>query len=399
MPAQSYPVAVPAQQPLPPVGDLPPPGDYIQGAPCPPLVPAGPSPAARLLDHLEGNVVVRGYYRNDQRVNWSGMEETFGAEADLTPRLRYRCGDFEFIVDTEFWINQPYERNPLLNIPERQSYAADFQVNQFEIGKLALVTNYGDWTFKIGKFETPFGRAYYPIYTNPYLSTNQAMDQPYIRTEIIENRETGILAHYKSGYFTGDIALTNGGDNMDTNSSKALVARLGLESENWAIGASAKKEDGDGSETIKEFGTYYGVNAMLRQKPWTLSAECIYDEYGFGRPGYDPMQIYWIKSIYYRDESSGQQGVPLTGVGYYVDLDYAEGRWDVALDYGEFYPLSTGTAPDQRTERRGLIKVAFQWLSRCRATRSSSWKTTAIWRELNSARSGVAFLQGFQFTF
>ncbi len=157
-------------------------------------MPAGPNPAARLLDHLEGNVIVRGYYRNDQRVNWTGMEETFGAEADLTPRLRYRCGDFEFIVDSEFWINQPYERNPLLDTPERRSYAAAFQVNQSEIGKLALVTKYYDWTFKIGKFDTPFGRAYYPIYTNPYLSTNQAMDQPYIRTEIIENRETGVRA-------------------------------------------------------------------------------------------------------------------------------------------------------------------------------------------------------------
>ncbi len=378
---------------------MPPPGEYIQGAPCPPLVPAGPSSAARLLDHLEGNVVVRGYYRNDQRVNWTGMEETFGAEADLTPRLRYRCGDFEFIVDSEFWINQPYERNPLLDNPERRSYAADFQVNQFEIGKLALVTNYGDWSFKIGKFETPFGRAYYPIYTNPYLSTNQAMDQPYIRTEVIQNRETGVLAHYKSGYFTTDIALANGGDDLDTNSSKALVARIGLESECWAVGASAKKQDGDGSEITKEFGTYYGIDMMLRQKAWTLSAECIYDQYGFGRPGFDPMQIYWIKSIYYRDESSGQQGVPLAGVGYYVDLDYAEGRWDVSLDYGEFYPLSTGTAPEQRTERRGLIKVAFQWAQPLQSYTVVILENDGYIAQLNSARSGVAFLQGFQFTF
>ena len=385
MPAQSYPADVPLS-----------PGEYIQGAPC---VPAAPSSAARLLDHLEGNIVVRGFYRNDQRVNWSGMEETFGAEADLTPRLRYRSGDFEFIVDTEFWINQPYERNPLVDTPERQSYAADFQVNQFAIGKLAMITNYSDWTFKIGKFETPFGRSYYPIYTNPYLSTNQAMDQPFIRTEVIENRETGILAHYKSGYFTGDIALTNGGDNLDTNSSKALVARIGLESECWAIGASAKKEDGDGSEIIKEFGTYYGIDAMLRQKPWTLSAECIYDEYGFGRPGFDPLQIYWIKSIYYRDESSGKQGVPLTGVGYYVDLDYAEGRWDASLDYGEFYPLSTGAAPDQRIERRGLVKVAFQWAQPLQSYTVLILENDGYIAQANSARSGVAFLQGFQFTF
>jgi hypothetical protein len=399
MPAPSYPAAAPSPgAPGPPIGDvLPPPGEFIQGGA--PLVPAVPSLAARLLDHLEGNVVIRGYYRNDQRVNWTGMEETFGAEADLTPRLRYRCGDFEFIADSEFWINQPYERNPLVNIPERQSYAADFQLNQFAIGKLALVTNYGDWSFKIGKFETPFGRAYYPIYTNPYLFTNQAMDQPYIRTEVIQNRETGVLAHYKSGYFTADAALANGGDNLDTNSSKAVVARIGFESESWAFGLSAKKQDGDGSEEVKEFGTYYGIDFMFRQKPWTLSAECVYDEYGFGRPGFDPMQIYWTKSIYYRDVSSGQQGVPCTGIGYYVDIDYAEGRWDATLDYGEFYPLSTGTAPNQRIERRGMLKVAYQWAQPLQTYTVLMLENDGYVAQLNSARSGVVFLQGFQFTF
>ena len=138
---------------------------------------------------------------------------------------------------------------------------------------------------------------------------------------------------------------------------------------------------------------------MLRQKPWTLSAECIYDEYGFGRPGFDPMQIYWIKSIYYRDESSGQQGVPLTGVGYYVDLDYAEGRWDASLDYGEFYPLSTGAAPDQRIERRGLVKVAFQWAQPLQSYTVLILENDGYIAQANSAQSGVAFLQGFQFTF
>jgi hypothetical protein len=396
MPGEAYPPVLP-QQPMQPISEVPPTSNYIQGGQT--LVPGTPSPATRFLDHLEGNAVIRGYYRNDQRINWSGMEETFGAEADLTPRLRYCSGDFEFIVDSEFWINQPYERNPLLTPPERRSYLADFQVNQFDIGKLALVTNYDGCTFKIGKFETPFGRAYYPIYTNPYLYPNQAMDQPYIRTEIIENRETGILAHYKSGYFTGDIAFTNGGDNLDTNSSKALIARIGFESENWAFGASAKKEDGDGSEEIKEFGTYYGIDLMFRAKPFTLSAECIYDEYGFGRPGFDPNQIYWNKSIYYRDVSSGKQGVPCTGVGYYVDLDYADGRWDATLDYGEFYPLFIGTAPNQRVERRGLIKVAYRWAEPLQSYTIVILENDGYPAQLGYARSGVAFVQGFQFTF
>ena len=104
------------------------------------------------------------------------------------------------------------------------------------------MTNYSDWTFKIGKFVTPFGRTYFPLYTNA------DWDAPFIRTEVIGWRETGILAHYKSGYFVGDIALTNGGENLYTNSSKFLVARVGLESDCWAIGCSAKKGNGNGSE-------------------------------------------------------------------------------------------------------------------------------------------------------
>ena len=396
-PVPSYAAPAPWQQ-FPPGAEIPPAADAtVQGDV--PLVPGGPGSAAQILDHLEGDAVVRGFYRNDQRIRWSGMEETFGAEADLTPRLRYRYGDFEFVVDSEFWINEPYERNPLLNTPERQSYAADFGVDPFAVGKLALVTNYCDWTFKIGKFESPFGRSYYPIYTNPYLSTDNSMDEPYIRSEVIESRETGILAHYKSGYFVGDIALTNGGDNLDTNSSKALVARLGLESDNWAVGASAKKEDGDGSETIKEYGNYFGVDLMFRQKPFTLSAECVYDEYGFVHPGFDPLNIYWIKSIYYRNVSSGFDSTPCTGIGYYVDLDYAEGRWNADLDYGEFYPLYTGTAPNQFINRRGLMKVAYRLAEPLQSYTVLILENGGYIAQNDHPRHGIAFLQGFQFTF
>ena len=65
-----------------------------------------------------------------------------------------------------------------------------------------------------------------------------------------------------------------------------------------------------------------------------------------------PLYISWIRSIYYRDVSSGQQGVPCTGVGYYVNLDYAGGPWNATLDYGDFYPLFHGHRTDQRVEHR-----------------------------------------------
>ena len=380
-------------QPAPPVvgPEVPPPCNFLPEGQPP--VPAGTNSAYRLLDHLEGNVVARGYYTNDQRIEWSGMETTFGGEAVLTPRLRQRCGDFEFLIDSELNINQPFNRNQLLDTPERRSYAANFQVNQFDVSQLALVTTYQDWTFKAGKFVTPFGRFYFPLYTNAY------WDAPFIRTEAIEWRETGILAHYKSGYFVGDFAITNGGENLATNSGKSLLARVGLESDSWAIGFSAKKGGGVGSEQQKEFSNYFGTDMMVRSGPFQLSAECIFDNYGFGRPTMNPLDMTWPRSIYYRDVSSGQQGAPCTGIGYYVNLGYAEGAWNTTLNYGDFYPLFTGTAPDQRVQHRGLVKVAYRFAEPVQSYTVVIVENGGYMAQGNETRIPIAVLQGFQFTF
>jgi hypothetical protein len=369
----------------PPTGEHPPEDQAI--------IPEGSNSVQHLLDHLEGNVVARGFYSNDQRIEWSGMESTFGGEAVLTPRLRQKYDNFEFLLDSELNINEQYDQNQLLDNPERKSYAANFQVNQFEISQLALVTNVGDWTFKVGKFVTPFGRTYFPLYTNSY------WDAPFIRTECIDWRETGILAHYHSGYFVGDVALTNGGEDEATNSGKSIVGRVGLESDWWALGLSGKRGAGVGSEEDKEFSDYYGVDLMVRGGPFQLSAECIYDEYGFGRPGFDPDNITWIKSIYYRDMSSGQQGVPLSGIGYYVNIGYADGPWNALIDYGDFYPLYKGTALDQRVEHRGLLKVAYQLAKPLQIYSVLIVENGGYIAQQNEARIPVAVLEGCQFKF
>ena len=382
---QPFQDAMPLPQAVPADGAIPPEDQS--------LPPAAANSAYRFLDHLEGTIVARGYYRNDQRIAWSGVEDNFGAEGIVAPRLRQQCEDFEFLVDSEFYINQPYDANQLLNDPERLSYAANFRVSEFEVSQLALVTNYEDWTLKIGKFVTPFGRTYFPLYTN------SRMDAPFIRTEVIGWRETGMLAHYKSGYFVGDVALTNGGQDLGTNSEKALVARLGLESDGWAIGCSLKKGGGVGSEDEKEFDNQAGVDLMLRAGPFQISSECVYDQYGFGRPGFDPMDITWVKSIYYRDVSSGTQGVPCTGIGYYVNLGYTDGPWDTSLNYGDYYPLYTGTAPNQRVQHRGIGKVAYQLAKPLQIYSVLILENGGYIAQENQPRIPVAVLEGFQFTF
>ena len=369
---------LPFQQPVPSTSPSSLPSDRI-----PPqdqsLAPTGTNSLSRLLDRLEVSGVARGFYRNDQRIEWSGMEATFGAEGAIAARLHQRCGDFDFAIDSEFFINEPYDDNQLQTTQELKSYAANFQVDPFEVSQLALVTTVGDWTLKAGKFVTPFGRTYFPLYSN------SEWDAPFIRTEVIDWRETGVLAHYKSGWFVGDIALTNGGENLGTNSGKSLMARVGLEADWWAVGCSAKQGAGVGSENDKEFGDYFGVDMMVRRGPLQLSAECIFDEYGFGRPGFNPLDIYWVKSIYYRDVSSGQQGVPCTGIGYYVNLGYVEGPWNTTLDYGDFRPLYTGTAPISGCSIAASARWPIASRNRSRHSRLSSWKTAATSRNRTNA--------------
>ena len=392
-PSGQFPDAMQVPSPVPAVGPEPPSSGTVlpDGQPLPPI---GSNSVYRFLDHLEVTGLARGYYSNDQRVVWSGMEENFGAEGIIAPRLRQKFGDLEFVIDSEFYINEPYDGNQLALDPERKSYAANFQVDPFEISQLALVTNYNDWTFKIGKFVTPFGRFYTPLYSN------SRMDAPFIRTDVIDWRETGILAHYKSGLFVGDIALTDDAyQNLGTNSSKSLVGRIGLDSDFWAIGGSVKKGGGTGSEQEKEFNNYYGVDAMVRSGPFRLSGECIYNQYGFGRPGFDPLDTTWVKSIYYRDVSSGQQGVLCTGWGYYVNLDYADGPWSATLDYGDFRPLSTGTAPDQRVLHRGLVKAGYRFAESLQVFSVLIVENGGYLAQENKPRNGLAVLEGFQYSF
>ncbi len=344
------------------------------------------------LDHLETGVLVRGYYRNDQRIEWSGMEETFGAEGVVTPRIHERYGELDLQVNGEFYLNQPYDRNQLFNDPERKSYAANFKVNTFDISQLFIASTYGDWTFKIGRFATPFGRTYFPLYSNAM------SDAPFIRTEAILWRETGMLVHYKPGAFVADLAFTNGGENLDSNSTKALIARIGLEGDNWAFGASFKKQDGVGSEEQKQTGNHAGIDAMIRGGPFTLSGECIYDEYGFGRPGFDPLKVTWAKSIYYRDVSTGQYR-PLTGFGYYVNLDYKQGPWTTSLNYGEYYPLFSGDAPNQRIQWRGIVKVAYQFNNPLEFFSVVMVENGNYIAQENEPRKPYYVLEGFQMKF
>ncbi len=292
----------------------------------------------------------RGYYINDQRIEWTGQEETFGVEAVLTGRIRRQIGNWDTGLWAEFYLNQPFDRNILVDHPDRASFRSNFDIDTFEISQLFLTARQGDWLFALGKMATPFGRAYYSQYTN------SREDGPFIRTESILWRETGAVAQYDPGIWVFTAGLFNGGDERDANSSKALIARVGIDTGNFVIGASIKAQDGIGSEHQKTFNNHVGLDAMFQRGIFRLSGEVIYDQYGFRKPGVSLQDIYWRRSLYYRQQNQGIDN-PITGVGYYVNLDVTLERWTFSVNYGAFFPEQIGDPRHDENNRRGLVKI------------------------------------------
>lgn len=339
----------------------------------------------------ELDAYVRGYYLNDQRIQWMGTEETFGAEAAIAPRVRHNFGEWTTSAEGEIYLNQPFDRNVLIDTPERISYRGNFDIPTIEISQLFVSTTRNNWTLTAGKFKTPFGRTYFPLFTN------ERFDAPFIRTESIHWRETGIQCRHARGFLVADVAFTNGSENMDTNSSKALIARLGIDGEHFAIGVSSKVHDGVGSEGQKQYNNHVGLDAMVRRGVFTLSGEVIYDEYGFRRPGFDPLDITWGRSIYYRDQNY-ELGSPITGAGYYVDLLCDLEPLTVSLNYGEYYPQQLGIPQHDVTQRRGVLKGAYAANRSLQFYAAGIFETAGYIAQAGRPRRGWAALFGMQWS-
>jgi hypothetical protein len=300
--------------------------------------------------HLGGKA--RSYFVTDQRYQFTGQETTFTVEGVVDGGYHRLAGEWELVMEGELFVNLPFERNLLVDTPERRSFARNFDIDPVQISQLYLGARHYDWYLAMGRFVTPFGRFYFPQYRNDF------SDSPFIRSEAIRFRETGALAQWDpEGYvFTG--AITNGGFGQDTNASKALIARAGIDQEDFALGASVKWQDGISSEGQKQYNRHVGIDAMVGRGRWTLSGEAIYDQYGFRRPGFDPNDIFWGRSIYFRDSSDGLYD-PIEGFGYYVELGYAGDVWSFNLNYGDYFPERIGSVQHDQDIHRGLVKLSW----------------------------------------
>ncbi len=292
--------------------------------------------------------VGRAFYANDQRIRFTGQEETFGVEGVLSGALLRQFGSWDVGVEAEFFLNQPFDRNILVDAPERISFSNNFDIDPFEISQLFVEATRGDWAISAGKRHTPFGRFYYPLHTNPQF------DAPFIRTEVINIRETGLQVDYAPGPWEFTLAFVNGSNDRDTNSAKAGIGRVGWSNDWLTIGGSVKWQDGIGSESQKLRNNHVGLDVAIHRNNWSLSGEVVYDQYGFRR-FFDPLDIRFGRSIYNREQFS-PEGI-LSGVGYYVNLTHQSEAWTTVLNFGSYSPRRfTGDTVHDRTTHRFLGK-------------------------------------------
>jgi hypothetical protein len=342
----------------------------------------------RNINGVTLNAYLRGYYLNDQRIEWSGCESTLGAEGVVIPRIIHNVGDWTIAGNGVFFINQPFDQNILVT-PERQSYAADFQVPPFQIWNMNLSLTRGDFHMSVGKDNTPFGRYYFPLYTN------SRMDAPFIRTEAIGFVETGVFFRYTPGIFSFDVALTNGGADRDTNSSKDFVGRFGINTGNFICGVSAKVGDGVGSDGQKEANNVFGGDFMYRRGQFDISGEVIYNQYGFRHP-FDPSQIFWGRDLYYRDTYSGTPGGSLQGTGYYVNVGRTWPRFRGDLNYGTFFPSPIGNPLVDTPTTRGFAKATFVIMRHLETYGMILLENARPTETFRQGQKPIAVLSGFQ---
>lgn len=334
------------------------------------------------------DALFRTHMLNDQRLQWSGLETTFGVESVLTTTLRKKLSWGKLEVKSQFFLNQEFDKNRLTD-ETREKYLQNYDINPFEIKQLFIQLTRGDFSIGLGKHPTIFGRNYTVSFSNAFFG------DPFIRNEAILHFETGLFIRYNPGIFIIDLAVVNGSEGMDTNSSKGGMARIGLQGKNWAFGVSAKMQDGIGSEWQKRYNNHAGVDLMFEAGAFRFSSEFIYDEYGFHRE-YSIDDVFWGRSYYYRDVFYKHK-TPIKGYGGYVDLQYETEKFLLELNYGEYHPEEIGHIYHDDPIKRALVKIRLRLATGLHVFGVGLLETEREKEPLFKGASDYGFLVGFQY--
>ncbi len=339
-------------------------------------------------DGLAYQATVRAFLIDDQRIQWSGVENSFSAEAVLQLNYHRHLAGLNLQVQTEVLISQPFNRN-ILSDEYRIRYRQNFDIDPVSFKQLFIGVEAASFTLKLGKFVSPFGRSHVPSLCNAYI------DQPFIRAESIMRWDTGLAVSLTPGPFSLDLALVNGSEDQDTNSAKALIGRVGLGGQNWAIGLSGKYFGDQGSETQKMYSDHLGVDLMVRLGRLTLSGELIHDRYGLHRP-LSEAEVTWPRSYYYRDIHRAFK-TAITGTGGYVNLNWQGSSVSVNLNYGEFHPVQIGQPLHDEMNRRLLASLTIRFFEGLQLFVSTLFENDRPREPVFSGASPYMYMLGLQF--
>jgi hypothetical protein len=327
----------------------------IVGTPCfLKAEPPGPRPRGlQLLLDDESSVyfdaTVRSFLILDQRIAWSGVESTYAAEAVLRPRYERQTGRGTWRAQGQFFLNKPM--GAILSDPVRDLYRRNFETRPFEIFQLSLEWETDEWWILLGRIPTPMGRYSVPLLTNALL------DAPFLRTEIVGFAETGMFLRWRPGIWTFDLGLSNGESTLDTNSTKALLARWGFDLPAASAGLWLRAHDGTGSEQQKLFGSFLGFDAQIRRGRWTIYTEGIIDEHGFYRGDGNPAAL-GRRSLYHREVYRGTRA-PILGGGFHVGVMLSWEDFWIDWNYGVYWPERLGIPSHDEPVKRAMFK--FVW--------------------------------------
>ena len=329
---------------------------------------------------------LKAFYLNDQRLQWSGMEATFGVESDFGFEFEQKFKNSSLKAVSHFFINQAFGENKLRD-EARDRYLQNFEIETFSLARLYLELTFNKIKLSMGRRDTVFGKSHSLILSNRYIF------QPFIRNEAILRFETGLFCQFSSGIFDLKLAVVNGEMEMDTNSSKSGIVRIGLQGRNWSFGISGKIQDGIGSEQQKYFNNHIGCDLMIKLGKLTLSGEFIYDEYGFRKP-FLADDVFWKRSLYYR-HIFYKLATPITGLGGYIDLLFETGKLKINLNYGEYYPEEIGNLYHDDPVKRGIAKIMLQLEENFTAFAGILWENERNTEHLFKGASDFAMTIGF----
>jgi len=334
-------------------------------------------------------VDARGLFVNDQRIQWSGMEATFGVEGALRARISKKSGNTQFFAFSELEFDQKFDDNMLVD-EYRENYIQHFEIDRFRVTRLFVGVKFKHVEIILGKKTTPFGSDELTHFSNSRFMN------PFIRTDAVLWRETGLFLGYRNGVVRLDLAVVNGGPEKDTNSSKAAIARAGIELPDLSFGISVKMQDGIGSEWQKQYKNHIGVDLTARAGQFTIYAEGIYDEYGF-RKEFDSDDIFWERSLYYRDRFY-QFETPITGMGGYLGIRYSRPRLLLDINYGEFHPEEIGDPYHDTPIKRGILKFTYNFTREFSLFAGALLENNRPREPVFSGASGYAYTAGFRFS-